>query len=216
MKSLAIFFFSSALVFSQGEHIYNGNFGFGVNYSYSGNEVFTGSGLSVGISIWGKLDLGFEYATGKTNIKYYESDLQSVSTMFHIGYNAKLKTRGNLKIVLGYLNATSDMIFASGIEAKGFALGLLFNYKILDTEKFIIMPGMGIIYGFVSATSDTKGHQSTIESRNLGLEINLVLPIANSLKIILTPSLSVDLIGEEKTSTPGISVGLLFNSIKSE
>ncbi len=216
MKFLAIFFFTSTLIFSQGEFIYNGNFGLGINYNYSGNEVFTGSGVSAGISIWGKLDLGIDYASGKTKIPFYSNDLKSSSTLLHIGYNAKLKSRGNLKIMLGYLKTTSDLIFASGIEAEGFALGLLFNYKILDAEKFIIMPGMGIIYGFVSANSDTRGHPSTIESRNLGLEINLVAQLSNTVKIILTPSLTVDLIGEENTSTPGIKVGLLFNSIKSE
>ncbi|QQS34827.1 MAG: hypothetical protein IPM56_11205 [Ignavibacteriales bacterium] len=211
MKILTVFLFTSALIFSQGEHIYDNSFGFGANYLYSGVDNVTGSGVALGLSVLGKFDVSFSHVTSQYETGYSGENFKSSSNTVMAGYNAKFKEKGNLKIMFGYMTISTSVPYSPDISADGIAFGIMFNYKVLDINKFVLMPGLGIVYGFLSSSYDNSSTSSTFDLRTLGAEINFVFTPVREFKLVFAPSVSVDLNGKENTATTGFEAGVLIN-----
>jgi hypothetical protein len=192
------------LLFSQSEFVDKNYFGLNSGFSYSGNNIISGIGGNLGFSILGLVDLNTQYVASSIDRDFDHEDFESI--LFYIGYNIKRQNnRSNLKLVLGYFsNSPSDV--------SGPMLGLIFSYRVVDKEKFKIIPSLGLTYGFLFAPKQDFNFSDVIHVRSVGLDGSMLLGITNSLHFIVSPSISHDLENSNGSLVWGIYTGILFSS----
>ncbi|QQS34826.1 MAG: hypothetical protein IPM56_11200 [Ignavibacteriales bacterium] len=211
MKLLAIFLFTSTLVFSQGEHVWNDGIGIGLGYHYGYAENFSGNGFNIGLSILGIADLAYSNMSG-TNSTTSAGDKKSSSSTYHLGLN--LKTTGtNTKLIIGYATASLRPTYDRGSNASGMIFGLKFNFKAFDDKYVFLMPGIGFTYGSLSnsGNSGAREKEKSVDLWSFGIEFNIDIQPSDSFKFIISPALSKELLHNVSPVTIGISFGLLLN-----
>lgn len=210
MKIIFILVLLSSIAFSQSEHIYTKSLGLGARYNYASSGEFSGNGVSAGLSIFGNVDLAVEHMISYADVEYSSQDVDLSSTLVYLAYNVKPKGKSNMKFMLGLMNTSINRNSLSG-----FMFGLLFSLKVLDNEILMILPGLGLTYGFISLPSNGYGYNNSawLDTRSLGLEINFDFKVSKNITVIFTPSLSKDLLDSSGPTTTGLSIGLLLTTI---
>lgn len=206
MKLLVIILFTSALLFPQGEHIYNDAFGFGFNYNYSASDRYSGNGFSGGLSILGKFDIAFDYVSSTIETNSVR-EIQASGMSLYCAYNLKPNLKTNLKFLAGYLT-TSQNSYSSGNDGSGLILGLILAIKVVESESIIIMPGLGLGVEFISVGSNYNSKVMTASIVSLG--IDFTSNFSDTFKIIITPSISKNFELSESPFAAGISIGFLI------
>ncbi|MGE5402825.1 MAG: hypothetical protein ACM3S2_20690 [Ignavibacteriales bacterium] len=174
------------------------------DFQYSGNNNFYGVGGSIGFSILGRVDIGFQYMEGSQFQMY---DIQSTGALVYAAYNVKNK-KTCIKLLAGY---TQNSL--GSIDFSGPLFGLLISPKVYENESVAIIPGAGLSFGFlsVSSTKSIFSDYSDIENPvNAELELNLVSKINKYFNFIIAPSVSKNLRITDGALTYGVNLALLF------
>jgi hypothetical protein len=213
VKYFFIIFLFPFLLHAQSEYMDSSYFGLGAGYSYSGSEKFDGNEGSLGLSILGMFDLGFQW--GKSRIS--ESAVSASANSFYLAYNAKIKNNKNcFKILIGYINETITPGQYNDIKASGLVLGFNFLIKISQTENFTLMPELGLSYGFLSVDNNNpysyNDNSEFDDTRNISLSLNYKADLSKTVHIIFDPTISKDLLNSDNPLMLGIGVGLLINT----
>lgn len=190
-------------LFSQSEFVDKNYIGLNIGSIYAANNKISGIGINFGISILGLVDISTEYF-GSSNINsLVKDDFESI--LIYLGYNIKRQNnRSNLKIALGYFNNSPN-------DVSGPMLGLSFSYRVLDKEKFKIIPSVGLAYGFLVAPGQDFNFSDISNVRSLGFDCSVLLGIIKSLHLIISPSISHDLGNSNGSAVWGIYTGILFS-----
>jgi hypothetical protein len=212
MKYFLLLLLLPFFLHAQSEFIDSSSFAVKVGFDYSGNDNFTGRGADLSASIFGIFDLGLQYAYSETSL----SPFKSSGNLYYIAFNSKrANSRNCIKILLGYVDETVTNEFYPDFRVTGPVAGLDLFLKVAENENVTFMPGLGVLYGFLSV--DTKGIYNTSgfdDTRNIFLDLNFKVNLSNQYHFIITPSVSKDLVNSDNPLMLGIEVGFLINSIK--
>lgn len=213
MKQLLIFLLFPFSLLAQSEFMDSSGFGLGASYGYSGSEKFDGNEGSIGLSILGMFDLGFQW--GKTRAS--ESRLSASGNSFYLAYNAKIKNSKNcFKILIGYIDETITPEQYNDFRASGLVLGFDFLIKIRQTENFTLIPELGLSYGLLSIENNNPYSYNTDsdfnDTRNISLGLNFKIDLSEGVHLIFGPTISKDLLNSDNPLMLGIDTGLLLNT----
>lgn len=147
MKYFYIFLIYPLLLSGQSEYLNSDYSGVTAGGAFSTSNIFNSTGGNIGLSILGMVDFGVEYISSSSkNSNDYK--LESSASLVYLGYNIKRKNdTSNLRLLIGLLNSSN---------ISGLALGLAFSVRVYENENFILLPGVGFLYGFLSVPESTN------------------------------------------------------------
>ena len=217
MKFILIFSFCPLVIFAQGEFFNRNTSSFEADAVYSSNNTSSSLGTGIGISILGYVDFGFAYEGGSYENEY-GYDIKSSSMAFSLGYNIKRKNNStNLKLMLGYLTGSIDNRDDNLADISGLLFSLAFSIRIYESKELILMPRVSITYGLLDASSSNSVYSSdSDDSRSLSLGFSIAPRIINGLHLLITPSISKDLVNSDNSLFFGISGGILLSPAEEE
>lgn len=217
MKFIFLFFLTTSITFSQSEFIDSSVVGLGGGYTYAHNYNFTSSGYDFVITLFGSVDVGFQFSNGDADVEYSDHIKTSSNTVY-IGYNFKKRENAiNLKLLLGYY---SGEISQSSLSSSGLVIGLGFYPRILNDKNFVFRILSELDYGFLTSSSGGNyfgdDDSKYIDMRTFALGLSMRVILTKNINLVFSPFISKDIIHSENKLSLGIDTRFVLGFEKNE
>lgn len=201
MKYFLLILFCPFFLFAQSEFL-EGQSGIKADFMYSGQKDYKAAGGGFGFSIMSRVDLGYQSANSSYKELYSP---EASSKLVYAAVNVKSK-KSNFKFLLGYSESKISDRYKGKISFRGPIISFNVCAKMTENELIALMPDFGFTLGILYPSVDGISDGQDVRTAHLGLNF---ISKGEVVRVVVTPSIAMDLVRRENSILYGISLGLL-------